>query len=175
MNTLDQSNLISIKPKILNHLRALAPLIFFMFIVGVGLSYGLISNRLDTDTILIISPILLIFVLPPIYFHLTYWIHDFNSEIILNKHENLIIYKRDKIKIQFEISEIESITYFGETKGFNNSTWQNYFFYQIQVRNSEKILITCLLTPHLELTIPKLQIKVRKIFADLTSNQEINK
>jgi hypothetical protein len=158
---------ITIKPKLTNHLRAITPLIFFLIVVGIGLSYFLSQHKLDNNTIIITSPILLIFILPPIYLHLNYWIYEFNSELIINNYEEIITYKRRNKIATFKFSDIECITFFGETKEFNNLTWQNYFFYQIQVKNQENLIITCLSAPKLELILPKHVIRIRKLFADL--------
>ena len=131
--------------KFKNHFDALLPLIFFTFIIGIGLyiyysKYGIPDYSMK---VFIIS-VYLLFAIPCFYLHLEYLFINWNTSLIIDYGSKQISYKKGKQNLIFAFNDIKALHFFGETKAFNNLPNQSYSFYILEIKNNIKICLTCL-------------------------------
>lgn len=152
-----------------NHLYALSPLMIFTLIMSIGVFlfyqwYGIPDKLMAT----LIFFLYFIFAAPVIFLHVEYIINDWAVSLTINKRNRDIIYKKGNCEIIFNLDEIESVQFFGETKDFNNLTTQNHYFYLIKAKDYRPFIISCLVIRNIENNFSNIRIiKNRRLFPSI--------
>lgn len=157
------------KMRLKNHLYALFPLFFYtiLFIVSIFLFYDKLGfpNRKMVALFVFFYTLLAV---PALIIHIEYLVNDWRSQLIIDSEKRIIYYSKGNKSITFHFSEIKQIFFFGETKGFNNLSTDNYFFYFFSIINQEPIIITCLTIKDINKTVPDSKItRIRRLFPSI--------
>ncbi len=144
-----------------NHLIAMRSGLL-LTITLVGLIFWV---NFDTTMMTIFFVMFLIFILPGIYLHIEYFIINYKTIYSISKDE-IISFKRGKKKI-YKIKDIKSAKVFGSSTLFNPwfhlTAMEQYHFATITFNNGERLIITCLLCPRVDLALEKfIQIERKK-------------
>lgn len=154
-----------------NHIYVLQPFLFslsgfigglyFLFIRKHGFPEGIVLDF----TVLLISAI----VLPLVYIHFDYMINDLGSSLRIDLKNKKGVYKKGKTEIPFSFEDIECVSYFGETRGFNNLPVCFHSFLCFKLKNNNHFIISCLVVRDIEKVIPNLRIvKHRRLFPSIS-------
>jgi hypothetical protein len=81
----------------------------------------------------------LLYLIPVIFLHSEYLILNYNTELYFDGAENSFLFIRNKLKLVFNVSEIENITIFEDKNGWFSTSQYSYF--TIKIKNSNELLI----------------------------------
>lgn len=123
-------------------------LIFLFWYLGYELSVGMIMVWLG---------IFVIDLLPAIVLHINYFINDLGSELTIDRGAGTLFYRNSKNNRLFNLADAVELNHVVSIGGASTYTgWYafgDYSFCEIQLRNGEKLIITCLMVNHIKQTL----------------------
>lgn len=145
----------TLKLNFFNHFAAL----FSLLIVTVLMITCLIWLNFDRDIVLIFSIFYLLDALPALYLHVEYYLRNRGESYEISKNE-LVRYKNGE-QTYYNISDIDNIIVYMSPSVYQGSNLhflalETYHFARVKMKNGEEIILTCLLTPKVEIAIRKL-------------------
>lgn len=141
----------------INQLKALSWLFFYILIFIVIVSYFVIKDGIDGIFIFIFF--FLFQIIPTIYIHVKYYYTDKNKSVEINYNKIKVnSFKTVTIYNDFDIQKI--IIYKSanmDSFGIPLMVFENYYFAKIILKNETHFEMTCLLDPEIELKLKKLE------------------
>ncbi|QNF33383.1 hypothetical protein HUW51_11865 [Adhaeribacter swui] len=144
------------KENLSNHFKAL-----LSFFIITALSFIiLVWANFDEDFVFIFSIGYCIDVLPALYLHIEYYIRNLGEEYRVS--ENELVHYKDSTAKRCKNSDIERIIVYMSPSIYKGSNLhflaiESYYYARILTKAGEELIITCLLTPNLELALKRLQ------------------
>lgn len=140
-----------LKLTLYNHLKMLLDLIVMTLLYFSFIFY--FFNITDKTIIYLSIPYVVIFILPVIYIHLNYYIHDKNVIINIESLKMTLIKKDVLFNIHMEnIYEIEFHMSANKIKnsGLRHLPFEDYYYGKIKLKDGNIIVITCLLSKKID-------------------------
>jgi len=145
------------KISLINQLKSLSWLFFFLLIIISVISYFVIKN--GTNGIFIFLFLSLFQIIPTIYIHVKYYFTDKNKSIVINYNKiEVNLYKTVTIYNDFDIQKI--IIYKSanmDSFGIPLMVFENYYYAKIILKNGTNFELTCLIDPEIEQRLKKLE------------------
>lgn len=167
---LDNSMIYTYKVTLWNHVRNFWAILIYI-ICFIGLRYYLIYRfgKQDLEFYnLICFYALLVFLIPQLVIHLTYYWREEGRVLFYNRSERyiLIIINQREHRIDFEdIAHVErNITFALLGIMYQWMPWDNYNYSVIHLMDGRQFLVTSLLVPNMDLPLEENKVRVRKRF-----------
>ncbi|MBY0476854.1 MAG: hypothetical protein K2Q24_04350 [Chitinophagaceae bacterium] len=104
-------------------------------------------------SILYFSFFFLVNLLPVLVLHTLYLSENKGSEFLFNRLEKTFIFQKNRVRIEADFSEIESLHYYGSYGRGSWYTFGEYEFCKIVLSNKQEIIVTCLLMKNVRETL----------------------
>lgn len=153
-----------------NHIYVLQPFLFSLLVLIGGFFYFIRTRGIPEGIVLdFIALLISAYYLPVVYIHFDYMINDLGSSLRIDLKNKKGVYKKGKTEIPFSFEDIECVSYFGETRGFNNLPVCHYSFLCFKLKNNSHFIVSCLVVRDIEKVIPNLRIvKHRRLFPSIS-------
>lgn len=147
LEDLDKVNVMNFSITLKNHLKVTAFTWQTSLMLLIGGHYFL---GFDSETLLVVFLFTGIFVFPSLYLHGEYWIANYRQAVDISN-QSLVITKKG-VSTNYPFSEMDQvILYKGmslEKGGIPTSPLEYYNYARIILKTGEEIILTCLLSPH---------------------------
>jgi hypothetical protein len=145
-----------LKIRVFTHLSSL----FSLLIVGMLFLGILVWLRFEQDAMKIFGILFLIDAIPALYLHFDYWLKNKGEEYEVLDTE--LIRRIGSEETHIRNDEIEKITVYLSPSLYKNSNFhflaiESYHYAGVKLKTGEELLITCLLTPRVDVELKKLR------------------
>jgi hypothetical protein len=141
------------------YFKNLSASIIFLLVIILLTSFSIYNNLSIEFYFLILIVVLLSF--PALIIHINFWLEDRHKTVGFDIQNKKVYFNKDGIELIYNFDEIKYVIlvqhgfYSKNTRsGRNWAAWSNYFYFQIELKNNEKLYITSLSISRKDFPIP---------------------